>query len=875
MTFAPGDRIGHYEILSRAGEGGMGVVYLARDLRLDRSIALKVLPHELTQNAEAKARFMQEAKAASSLDHANICTVHDIDETPDGQLFLVMSHYAGGTLKDRIARGPLPLDDALDIASQIAQGLHAAHAAGIVHRDVKPANVMFTADGVVKIVDFGLAKLAGVTAITRMGTTLGTVAYMSPEQTRGDEVDARTDLWSTGVVLYEMVAGRPPFKGDIAAAVVAAIQQQPPEPLTAVRTGVPLALDHVVARALAKDRSERFQTASDLVAELRRLRRDSDSAAPATVTTAAGPPRRAMWMALAGVLVAAALGAALVWPREPAAPDVPRFANPVQVTNAVGIEDYPSWSPDGQTLAYAATQSADRVSGNWDIWIAQVAGGPPVNRTADHPGDDRYPVWSPDGRQIAFWSSREGGGYFVMPALGGAPRKVAAIRAGVLGSGLSQGRPAWSPDGAELAMSVPTASGEVTTMVSPTSGGTRTLAATAEHVGVLDLSWSPSGRHLAFVDGSATADVTRLYLRDLANGSRVPITDGRTNAWSPEWSHDGRALYFVHNAGGAMDLWRQPLDAAGRANGAPVPLTTGLDMRQAVFSRDGRRLAYSKGRRVGNVWRLPIRPDRPSTWADAEQLTFDQAFVEFLDVSPDGARLAVSSDRGGNMDLWTLPAGGGPPSQLTFDPTPDWNPRWSPDGKQVAFYAYRSGQREIWRQPAGGGPAQQVSRGNRLSIYPAWSRDGRRVAFTDGVGERRIIIVSADGGDGRQVAAEGDNANSEWSPDGRWLTFISNRSGSAQVWRMPSGGGPSELVGGGPVYTHRWSPDGTRIYLMGLGERAGTIWEMAPDGTRQRPVTDLRGRRGYLESLSMATDGRYLYFTWGEDLSDIWVMDVY
>ncbi len=878
-----GQTISHYQVVARLGGGGMGVVYQARDLRLDRLVALKVLPPELTRDAEAKARFMQEAKAASGLDHPNICTVHDIDETPDGQLFLVLAYYAGETLKQLIARGPLALDTALDLATQIAQGLQKAHTAGIVHRDIKPANVMVTPECVAKIVDFGLAKLVDATGLTRPGTTLGTVAYMAPEQTRGEAVDARSDLWALGVVLYEMVAGRLPFVGDSAGAIAAAIQQQTPTPLTALRSGVPLDLDHVMARALARDRSERFQTAADLVAELRRLRRASD---PATVVSApaagsatrASRSRKTAWV-LAGVVTAGAVAAALLWPRSTATPSLPRFVNPVQVTNAIGMEDYPSWSPDGQTLAYAATQSSDLVSGNWDIWVTQVGGGPPVNRTADHAGDDRYPSWSPDGKQIAFWSNRDGGGYFVMPALGGAPRKVIATPdargdAGMSGFGVA-GRPAWSPDGTELAGTVLSPAAHELTVTSLSSERSRRRVLPAGLVGVMDLSWSPAGQIMAFVEGMPSRTTSRLYAGRLDEDGITAITDGSTSAWSPTWSPDGRQLYFVHSGAGTMDLWHQAMTGAGQPEGLPTALTTGVEMRRAALSRDGRRLAYSKGRRVGNVWKSPIRPDRPATWADAEQLTFDQAFVEYIDVNRDGSRLLVSSDRSGNTDVWSLSSAGGEMRQVTTAPTQDWNPRWSPDGTQVAFYADRTGRREIWVQSVTGGPASRVSSVDTDAYWPTWSLDGRRIAFsTRDALALRTWLVAATGGEAQELATGGNGAMQEWSPDGRWLTFLSTRSGADAVWRIPAAGGTPVMLGGGPVYTHRWSPDGQRIYLAGTGERAGSIWEMAADGTRERPVTDLVGRRGYLEPLSLATDGKYLYFTWGEDLSDIWVMDV-
>ncbi len=876
-----GQTISHYQVLARLGGGGMGVVYQARDLRLDRLVALKVLPPELTRDAEAKARFMQEAKAASGLDHPNICTIHEIDETPDGQLFLVMAYYAGETLKQQIARGPLPLDTALDLATQIAQGLQKAHAAGIVHRDIKPANVMITADGVAKIVDFGLAKLVDATGLTRPGTTLGTVAYMSPEQTRGEAVDARSDLWSLGVVLYEMVAGRVPFGGDSAAATATAIQQQSPTPLTAIRSGVPLELDHVVARALARDRTERFQTAADLAAELRRLRRASGpvamTSAPATGDAArAARARKTAW-ALAGVGAVGLVATALLWPRGAEVSRVPRFVNPVQVTNAIGMEDYPSWSPDGRTLAYAATESADLISGNWDIWVTQIGGGPPVNRTADHLGEDRYPAWSPDGRQIAFWSSRDGGGYFVAPALGGAPRKI--IDTQQVTSGDLAGRPTWSPDGAAVAAFVGslTKASIVTTSLRSGESARRELPAGIGNA--KDLAWSPHSDRVAFVDAAnLSVQVNRLHT--FAPGAVVApaITDGRTSAWSPSWSADGRTLYFVQNRGGTMDLWQQPLTGEGVSEGDPSPLTTGSEMRQAAFSPDGRRLAYSKGRRVGNVWRMPIRRDRPATWTDAEQVTFDHAFIEFIDVSPDRSRLLVSSDRSGNSDVWMQPVTGGEMRQVTVDPAPDWNPRWSPDGQSVAYYSYGSGAREIWVQFLAGGPARQLSRTGGYSVWPAWSPDGRRIAFASspasGPQDYRIWLVAPEGGEARVLSPSGDQRDPQWSPDGRWLTFVSIRSGEGRLWRMPAQGGPAEMLGGGPVYSHRWSPDGKHIYLAGSSDRAGSIWEMAADGTHERPVTDLRGRRGYVEPLSLATDGTYLYFTWCEDLSDIWVMDV-
>ena len=285
MTLTAGSQLGPYQIVSQLGAGGMGVVYQARDPRLDRSVAIKLLPPDLTRDEIAKQRFLQEAKAASALDHPNICTIYEINETEDGQLYLVMAHYEGETLKERIARGPVKLKDAIDIAMQVGEGLAKAHAAGIVHRDIKPANLMVTADGTIKILDFGLAKLAGSEGVTQTGTTVGTVAYMSPEQARGQEVDHRTDIWSLGVVLYEMLAGQPPFVGENLLSLSNAIMDGEPMALS----GASSSAHSVVTKALNKDKARRYLSVTDLLTELRALQSGSDAATVATPAKADVP----------------------------------------------------------------------------------------------------------------------------------------------------------------------------------------------------------------------------------------------------------------------------------------------------------------------------------------------------------------------------------------------------------------------------------------------------------------------------------------------------------------------------------------------------------------------------------------------------------
>ncbi len=287
-----GKMISHYKILEKLGEGGMGVVYKAHDTKLDRLVALKFLPPYLTLDVEAKERFIHEAKAASALQHNNICSIHDIDETPDGRMFMVMDCYEGETLKDRIARGPLKIEEALDLAVQIAGGLQEAHEKGIVHRDIKPANIFITKNGVVKILDFGLAKLGGKTKLTQTGSTLGTVSYMSPEQARGEAVDLHSDIWSSGVLLYEMITGRLPFKGDYEQALVYGILNEAPEPLTAVRTGVPMELERITSKAMAKKPGERYQHMDEMMVDLKGVQRESAPPVKMQSASGLGPKQR-------------------------------------------------------------------------------------------------------------------------------------------------------------------------------------------------------------------------------------------------------------------------------------------------------------------------------------------------------------------------------------------------------------------------------------------------------------------------------------------------------------------------------------------------------------------------------------------------------
>jgi Tol biopolymer transport system component len=698
---------------------------------------------------------------------------------------------------------------------------------------------------------------------TAPGVVLGTTAYMSPEQARGDVVDHRTDIFSLGVVLFEMVDGRRPFRAQTAIETLNAILTAPAPPLApAAVASSPLAseVQRVVHRCLEKDPDDRYQTARDLCSELRRLKREGDSGATAPVPAAHLSSRRPPWTAT-GAAAAAAIAAIVAWgwfaDRSPN-PGSIRLTNPQPLTSAQGAEAFPTWSPEGSRVAYAH---------EGDIWVVQL-GGSAVNLTRDVPGAERLPCWSPDGAQIAFAGVSEGPGYYVVPALGGRPRKIIAS------STTNLGRPVWSPDAARLAGVTRDDSGrprlELVTLQTMQStliplGGRETWRT--------DMSWSPTGELVAYVDGVAsTPDVTHLWVVRLADGRATALTDGMTAVRTPSFAPDGGAVYYVSNRGGSSDLWRQALQPDGSAVGDPERLTTGVGMSTAALSPDGSKLAYSRGLGlVANAWRVPLRTDRRVNWADAQQLTSDEAFIEFMDVSPDGSELFLSSNRRGNQDLWRMPTSGGDMQQLTSDPTPDWRPSISRDGKHIVFYAYRSGNRDIWIMPSAGGPARQITTHESGDYHPVWSPDGSRIAFSSTrSGTFNIMVVAASGGEPTAVATNpGDNIPT-WSPDGRSIAFNRQTPQGAAFFRVPATGGQTEQITRGGSGLARWSADGKALYFV----RGPQIWEVNLETNVERQLTEFGGKPGSVGGFSLATDGTYLYFAWQESQADLWTMDV-
>ncbi len=747
MGLSAGTKLGPYEIVAPLGAGGMGEVYRARDTRLGRDVAVKVLPGGFAADAERLRRFEQEARAVAALSHSNVLAIYDVG-THEAIPYLVTELLEGESLRDRLKTGDLTVRKAVEFAVQIAQGLAAAHEKGIIHRDLKPGNVFITKDGQVKILDYGLAKLARLeTAVTPDATTLdreprtesgavlGTMGYTSPEQLRGETADARSDIFSFGCVLYEMLAGRSPFLKATGAETVTAIMSEDPPPLIASGRPVAPALQEIVNRCLEKRAPDRFSSAHDLALALHAFSASGETPeislpARAALTTQGGARRR--WALAAGAIAIVACAGLLAWlvrTRAPARPSPPR-AEFLQLTSQPGVEWFPSLSPDGKWFVYAGTGAGPR-----HIYLQSVGGQNPLDLTGDSTDDNDQPVFSPDSERIAFRSSRDGGGLFVMGRTGEAVRRV--TRAGF--------RPAWSPDGTRLAFTTE----NVELNPQNISGRSELWSVVVDggeprriHEGDAVLaSFSPNNRRIAFtrrISNPIQADVCTI---PVSGGAVVPVTNDRWTDWSPVWAPDGKFLYFASDRGGSMNLWRVPVDElSGTALGEPEPITAPAStLAHPSISADGKRIAYTSALVTANIQRQRFDS---TTWlptGDPEWVTTGSRRWSSPDPSPDGDWVAFYSLTQPEGNVYVARPDGTGLRQVTGDAAIDRVPRWSPDGKWLAFFSTRSGAIELWKIRPDGSDLVQITGGG--GSYFAWSPDGRRVATT-----RSLSGQSADSG---------------------------------------------------------------------------------------------------------------------------------
>ncbi|MBI3694326.1 MAG: serine/threonine-protein kinase [Acidobacteria bacterium] len=893
-----GQTLGHYRIESKLGAGGMGVVYKARDTRLDRAVAIKVLSAEGLADPERRRRFVQEAKAASALNHPNIITIHAID-TVDGMDFIVMEYVPGKSLDRVIPRRGLPLGDALHYAIEIADALAAAQAAGIVHRDLKPGNIMVSDTGRVKVLDFGLAKLVEpveadefastktMQALTEEGVIVGTAAYMSPEQAEGKPVDARSDIFSFGSVLYEMVTGRRPFQGETRLATLTAILHQEPKPVAEVAEGVPPELERIITYCLRKDRQRRLQHMDDIKIALEGLNADSDSGKLAQ--PAAGPrtrPRRLGWLMAAGaVLVAAGAGAAL-WlgrSKEPAAP-----APLMRLTSDTGLTTDPALSPDGKLVAYAS----DRAGGeNLDIWVKQVEGGVPLRLTSD-PADESEPSFSPDGNRIVFRSERDGGGIYTIPALGGEPRLIAK-------GGRS---PRFSPDGARIAF----VTGQVGRggghrfglFVIPSMGGTPQELVT-EKTGAASPVWSPDGRFILFSTGPFSPDDWGIVSSEPGAAAAVSVLplatlkkSGLADVVPYEWPARNRVLFVAASGDGAHIFEAALSPPTGmtkewRVDATPKRLTfgTGMDDRHSLASAmsgaGARRLAFASLARNENVWSVDLDTNRPGPGGKPRRLTQEPGFQISPSASRDGTKLAFISHAAHNDDIWLLDLKTGKRLLLSTKVSSKRGLILHPDGSRVAYTDVGDGA--SYAISTSGGAPEKLYKG---TWFWDWSADHTRILHLESGKSVAMVLNLQTGKSGIFLDSRADLGVFRLSPDNRWILFRSRY----QLFVTPFSGDQAEgeaawiRVTDGSTMEERGflSPDGNWIYSLSFRDGFECIWAYPIDPRSRRPagkpvdvyhshVSRLSLRNANQVSLNVTIARDKIVFNQGEITGNIWM----
>jgi serine/threonine protein kinase len=847
-----GETLGHYQIVDKLGEGGMGVVYKALDSVLGRFVALKVLLPDALMNPEQKQRFVLEAKTVSALNHPNIVTVYEISEA-DGVLFIVMEYVSGKTLQKVIEHRRLPVSEALRYAVQMAEGLSAAHSRGIVHRDLKPGNIILNDEGLIKVVDFGLAKFgeriesanqesptqATRTALTEEGRIVGTVSYMSPEQAEGKPLDSRSDIFAFGAVLYEMLTGEQAFQGKGAISTLAAIILQDPKPVSEILPSLPRELDRVIMRCLRKDPARRYQNINELRITLQDLKTETDSARllpPQTIRLAKtrawiGRFARALAIATACVLIAFGL---YWWPRNQA-PSPPLTLR--RLTADAGLTTTPAISRDGKLLAYASDRSGD---GNLDIWVQHIGSNDAVRLTRDM-ADDSEPAISPDGSRIAFRSERNPSGIYLMSSLGGDARLIARDGHG----------PRFSPNGEWIAYWTgdPQSKTGNRSFVLPSSvGPPREL-----QPGFLDARkpiWSPDSNFLLFEGARSPTDPSDervdWWVTPLSGGTGAKRTgiarllSGKVETFEPGvWSDDDR-LIFAGDLGDSRNLWEIGISRRNwRVYGPATQLTFGTGREgQPALSTSGV-LVFQSATSAVNVWALRLPTARLRMPAVPERLD-NSGICMAPTISADGTTVAFVSSRSGAEDVWIKDLKS---NRLTPRGVTGAHPRWpvlSSDGHRIAYMP----DTEAARVAVGATTdltAEEVYQD--LGIPQHWAADGKRVLYLslqltsldifNTVNRMRMELVGSPG----QTAMSG-----RFSPDGRWLVFQTrNEQGQRSIWisRLedkkldPAGwiritDDPTDLM-------PRWSPDGNGLYFISDRDGFRCIWTVELD-----PATKVR-----------------------------------
>jgi len=865
----------------------MGEVYRARDTRLDRDVAIKILPERFASNPAFRSRFERETKAVAALSHPNILAIHDVG-VEGGVPFSVTEMLRGGTLREAMAGAPLAPRRAVELGLQVARGLAAAHDRGIVHRDLKPDNIFVTHDGQAKILDFGLALAVApaeggdlthaptLGPATEPGTVLGTIGYMSPEQVRGQPLDARSDLFSLGAVLYEMLAGRRAFQADTAADTMTAILREDPPELVETGRPIPPALDRIVRHSLEKNPAQRFQTARDLAFSLEAAMTASGSGVALAAAGAAvdridavragdarGARTRARVTAVAALVAGLLIGAGAVrwlWRPAPIAPPA------LHALSYSGRDFEPAASPDGRLVAFASTRE-----GLTRIWLKQYPGGDEVALTGGP--DDTLPRFAPDGSQVLF-ARREGGRYSLhrIPVVGGEPRKIL--------DDADNGD--WSPDGRKIAfLRTRTEQGvAISSLWVADAGGEGAKEVARTSTGAFaHPRWSPDGARIALVQSGTENSASSVLLITPDGGTPATLTPpppaGRLSAVA--WSGSGSALVYEEAAsivqsgaaGGSGRLIRQEIGSGRSEIVMWIPASADV----IDILGPGRLLIGSRAPRE-NILEVPIVSPRagsvpgggasggaagPGHW-----LTRGSSVDRQPAFSPDGQWIIFSSNRTGNLDLWKLSVTTGALRRITEDAADDWDPAFTPDGKSIIWSTSRSGHFEIWTCSADGTGARQVTSDGNDAENPTATPDGRFIVYNSGNPEKSgIWKIHPDGSEATRIVP-GTWSTPEVSPDGAWVAFrTSVEPRTVHVARISDGALQSfgiEVPGNTQNGRPRWMPDGKALAFTGSDAHGGRgifVQAFVPGrdtSATRRPLAALE-TGALVESFGIARDG--------------------
>ncbi len=879
-----GDTISQYKILSKLGEGGMGVVYKAEDMKLGRLVALKFLPEHKADSDKDTERFMQEARTASALNHPNVCTIYDIKEEDDRQ-FIVMEYVDGKTLRDLIQEKQLDYGETVGYALQIGEALNAAHEKEIVHRDVKTENIMITKNNQVKVMDFGLAKLKGAARQTKTMSTVGTLAYMSPEQIKGDKVDTRSDIFSFGVVFFEMLTGRTAFRGEYNSALMYSILNEAPQSLQEFRPDASNDFSEVINKALEKEVEYRYQSISGVLSDLKRLKRDTGKISLKTVdeikasksssesfaqrsdissTKPATPSKRkrlikpVLYAAGAAILFIAVF--ILLFQKYKDADKI-ELGQSQKLTYAAGMEIDPELSPDGKMIAFSSG-----TMGQTHLFIRQITGGRTIALTEGLNGDHRLPKWSPDGTKIAFQSK---GSVYIVPSLGGNPKLLIE----------NASCPAWSPDGKQIAYVRGRAiytqlvyggeSKKITDVKSPAF-----------------LSWSPNGQlitcssgNYSFIGGNIAA--SSVCVVSVKQGNPIFITDRKYLNTCPVWMPDGKNILYISDRDGSRDVYKISISKDGKTAGKPERITTNLNPFILSLSSDGKKLAYSLLTNSQNIWKIRIPDEEPVSAAEAKPVTTGNQKIEGFDVSLDGNWLTFDSNLRGNQDIYkmSLVSKDMEPEQLTTNRSIDFIPSWSPDGKTIAFYSFRNGNRDIYLISSNGTSLQQLTDFPAAEQYPDWSPDSKSLVFTSGKTGRIMLYIISKKNDGlnwgepRQLTFNG-GFFPKWSPDGKLIAYW---SGNGISVIPPEGGTSRKLIqhSDPSSFFPAWSPDSKTVYFKAKNkERNSSIWSVPVSGGIPKLLVKFDDPARKSNRPEFTTDGQHFYFTITDYQSDIWLLNL-